>query len=263
MTAVLDNLNFHSNDIQWEEMSVAITKLVDTEDFSSLSPNEHLKQLMKILIDVAYKFVPCKRSARRGAHTQIPRARRILMRKRRKLMDKLNQSVSETKKEEIRAKLVKIELLLQKSHSEGRSRKEQLALKAIKTNSKYFFAYAKQFSSTRSSIGPLLNEVNEYTASSSKMANLLATQYSSVFSKPTDSPYYEMEENEEDISITDIHFTEQDIIDAIDELKNSSASGPDGLAAIFLKKCKDSLAKPLFLLWRKCLDQGVTPCKLK
>ena len=72
-----------------------------------------------------------------------------------------------------------------------------------------------------------------------------------------------MAENQDDVTITDIEFSEQDIIDAIDELKNTSASGPDGLAAIFLKECKDSLAKPLFHLWRKCLDQGITPDKLK
>ena len=95
------------------------------------------------------------------------------------------------------------------------------------------------------------------------MANLLSAQYSSVFSKPTDSPYFAMVENVNSASITDIDFTEQDIIDAIDELKNTLSSGPDGLAAIFLKKCKTSLSKPLYYLWRKCLDQGITPCKLK
>ena len=96
------------------------------------------------------------------------------------------------------------------------------------------------------------------------MANLLSTQYSLVFSKPSeDSPYFAVEENENDATITDIEFTEQDIIDAIDELKNNSASGPDGLSSIFLKKCKTSLAKPLFHLWRKCLDNGITPDKLK
>ena len=185
------------------------------------------------------------------------------MRKRRKLICQGNQARTETKKEKIKTKLIKIEILLQKSHSEDRSRKEQLAVKAIKTNSKYFFSYAKQFSSTRSSIGPLLNQNNEYTGSSSKMANLLSTQYSSVFSKPSDSTYYTMVENESDISLENIEFTEEDIVDAIDELKNNSASGPDGLAAIFLKRCKNALAKPLYQLWRKCIDKGITPDKLK
>ena len=263
LIAALDNLNFHSNDIPWKEMSETITKCVDAEDFTNLTPNEHLTQIMKILIDVAYKFVPCKKSVKKGSGTKIPRHRRILMRKRRKLICQSNEATSEKKKEKVKAKLIKIEILLQKSHSEARSRKEQLAVKAIKTNSKFFFSYAKQFSATKSSIGPLLNENNEYTGSSSKMANLLSSQYSSVFSKPSDSPYYTMEENENDETITDIDFTEQDIIDAIDELKNTSASGPDGLAAIYLKKCKESLSRPLFLLWRKCLDKGMTPNKLK
>ena len=92
----------------------------------------------------------------------------------------------------------------------------------------------------------------------------MSAQYSSVFSEPSDeSPYFAAEEDENDSTIMDINFTEQDIIDAIDELKNNSASGPDGLTSMFLKKCKLSLARPLFHLWRKCLDQGITPDKLK
>ena len=64
-------------------------------------------------------------------------------------------------------------------------------------------------------------------------------------------------------TISDIDFTEEDIINAIDELRNNSAAGPDGLAAILLKNCKEALAKPLYILWRDCLDQGITPAKLK
>ena len=87
------------------------------------------------------------------------------------------------------------------------------------------------------------------------MADLLSAQYSSVFSIPSeDSPYFSIEEDEHEDLLTDIDFSEQDIIDAIDEIKNNSASGPDGLAAIFVKKCKNSLSKPLFQLWRKWLE---------
>ena len=121
-------------------------------------------------------------------------------------MDRFNQSTSDKKKESIKNKLVKIEILLQKSHADCRDRKEQLALKAIKTNPKFFFSYAKQFSSTRSKIGPLLNKLNEYTASSTEMANLLSTQYSSVHSIPKDSPYFAMEEEVDSVEIKDIDF---------------------------------------------------------
>ena len=112
------------------------------------------------------------------------------MRKRQKLTEKFNKASSEDKKEQLRNKLVQIELLLVKSHCDVRSRKEQLALKAIKTNPKYFFSYAKQFSVTKSTISPLPNKIKEYTASKPEMANLLSAQYSAVYSKPKDSPYY-------------------------------------------------------------------------
>ena len=54
--------------------------------------------------------------------------------------------------------------------------------------------------------------------------------------------------------ITDIKFDEEDIVNAIDEFSTNSSSGPDGIAAILLKKCKKAVSKPLFLLWRSCLD---------
>ena len=158
LIAALDNLNFHSNDIEWEEMAATITQRVESGDFATLSPNEHLERLMKILIDVAYKFVPCKTTSRHTTRTNIPRERRILMRKRRKLSHQFAQATSDDRKSSLRTKLIRIELLIQKSHFGVHSRKEQLAVKAIKTNSKFFFSYAKQFSKTRSSIGPLLTE---------------------------------------------------------------------------------------------------------
>ena len=152
----------------------------------------------------------------------------------------MESAATQSKQSKIREKLVRVELLLLKSHANARERKEKLAIKAIKTNPRYFYTYAKQFSITRSKIGPLLNENNEFTSSSSEMAEILSKQYSSVFSSPsTDSPVFNQQEDQEIPTLTDITFSEQDIVDAIDEL----SSGPDGFAAIFLKKCKFSIAQ--------------------
>ena len=258
-----DNLNFHSNDVDWESMSEAISQRVNDENLDNLHPNERLSAYMKIFTEVSYKFVPAKKTSRRGSITKIPRERRILMRKRRKLMQRLECVSAQKQKDKIREKLIKVEMLLQQSHKEGMTRKEQLAVKSIKTNPKYFFSYAKQFSTTRSKIGPLLTRLNEYTSNSSEMAEILSSQYSSVFSKPSPSPYDEMIEDPNIPTISDIDITEEDIIAAIDELSNTSASGPDGLTAIFLKKCKHSLSKPLCQLWRDCVDLGITPGTLK
>ena len=218
---------------------------------------------MKIFIEVPYRFVLAKKSARRGSFTKIPRERRILMRKRRKLLQKFECTSSAKHKEKLREKLIRIEMLLQHSHRDGMTRKEQLAVKSIKTNPKYFFSYAKQFSTTHSKIGPLLNKLNEYTSNSSEMGEILSSQYASVFSEPSPSPYHSMIDDPDIPAISEIDFTEEDIIAAIDELSNTSASGPDGLTAIFLKKCKLSLSRPLYQLWRDCVNLGITPWTLK
>ena len=251
-----DNLNFHSNDIDWESMSAAIKSRIGNADLEQIPPNERLDSLMQLLTSIAFQFVPAKKTSR-GGNTKIPRDRRILMRKRRKLLDRYNDPATGHKfRDKAREKLIKIEILLQKSHHDGMKRREQLALKSIKTNPKYFFSYAKKFSKTHTKIGPLLNELNNYTNSSPEMAEILSKQYSSVFTKPSDNPYNTCEER------NDIP-TKTDIEDAIDELSNTAASGPDGLAAIFLKKYKTVLSGTLFQLWRDCIDQGITPKSLK
>ena len=261
--SALDNLNFFSNEISWDIMSTEIESLTNSNEFTRLHPNDRLDRFLSILTEVAYKHVPCKISSAGKPTTQIPRARRILMRKRRKLTNQSEFATSPARKEKIRNKLVSIELLLQQSYIEARNSKEKLAVKAMKTNPRFFFSYAKQFSITKTKIGPLLNSNNEFTNVSTEMANILSKQYSSVFSEPCDSPYLEDVDNPDIPTLTDVTFNEDDLSDAIDEISLTAASGPDGLCAIFLKKCKSSLLTPLTELWRDCLDLGVTPEKLK
>jgi len=63
--------------------------------------------------------------------------------------------------------------------------------------------------------------------------------------------------------LEDIKFTEEDIITAIRELKLNSAPGPDGIPTSLLIKCKESIARPLYLLWRQSLDTGTVPAQAK
>ena len=60
-----------------------------------------------------------------------------------------------------------------------------------------------------------------------------------------------------------ITMNEEDFVAAIDELKPTSAAGPDGFPAILLKVCKYALAKSLFIFWKKCYDEGTIPLALK
>jgi sarcosine oxidase/L-pipecolate oxidase len=59
--------------------------------------------------------------------------------------------------------------------------------------------------------------------------------------------------------LQDITFNECDIEYACKDLKNSSSPGPDGIPAVLLKTASKELRRPLYLLWRASLDQGVIP----
>ena len=259
----LDNLNFFSNDIDWDAVSNEFSETDWATTLSEHHPEEKLRLLMEKIHEVCEKHIPQRKSLNRSGKPKIPRDRRILMRKRKKISDQLKLNLSDARKAKLNRKLVNIEVSLQESHKASKSMREKKAIQAIKNNPKYFFSYTKQHSKIKSQIGPLLDNNNMYTASSKMMATILSDQYQSVFSDPLEHSIYSEKESSVDCSLSDIEFSELDIIDAIDELSNNSASGPDGVSAILLKRCKKQLCSPLYILWRNCLDLGVTPDQLK
>ena len=191
------------------------------------------------------------------------------MRKRGRIKKQLQKTRSATKKQKLQSKLSTIERELLKSYHSDRCEEEARAVDAIKRNPKYFYSYAKKFSKTSCGIGPLSDKNGNLSSNPPKMAELLSEQYSSVYSEPkmdarSISTIFEdggVETSQH--SFTDFVFDESDIAKAIDELTVNAAAGPDGFPAIFLKKCKKQLAKPLYLLWRESLDSGIIPSDLK
>ena len=90
----------------------------------------------------------------------------------------------------------------------------------------------------------MLDKDQEYISDSKEMADILQVQYKSVFSEPRGE-----KKNPYDVGkevrggLNEISFNNDDIIEAIDEISATSAAGPDGYSAMFLKKCKMTIAK--------------------
>ena len=99
------------------------------------------------------------------------------------------------------------------------------------------------------------------------MAKMLSEQYISVYSTPKEqlpvAKYIFTDTPHGNHWLHNISFDQDDIIEAIDEISPTAAAGPDRFPAILLKMCKQSLARPLFLIWRKSLDTGEIPFILK
>ena len=104
---------------------------------------------------------------------------------------------------------------------------------------------------------------------------MLSDQYSSVFTQPRSQCLVEdvndffncgetewRQQHSGRPTLHDFRFTVNDIEMECKKLKASCSPGPDGVPAALLKTASKELSKPLFLLWRASMDQGVIPADL-
>ena len=109
----------------------------------------------------------------------------------------------------------------------------------------------------------LKNSESVFLTEKQDIANRLQEQFSSVYSDPNNSnikspdfpPHDTCYPAEED----PILITEESIIEAISEIKNDAAPGPDEFPVGLLKHCTASLIKPIKMMWQRSYDEGVVP----
>ena len=149
----LFGLNFYSKNIDWDKLNEELSRIDWTTEVGNTNkPSEVLKSLLSVLLSICRKHVPAKVWQKRKVY--IPRYRRVLMRKRRKLRSKYKQAKLAQKEKLLKEMEITEAKLLESHHKEARSR-ENKAVGLIKENTKYFFKYAKSKSHIHSSIGPL------------------------------------------------------------------------------------------------------------
>lgn len=264
------SLNFQNENIDWDKMRQDTAAIDWDDELKTLHPQQMLDKLVDKCNSVATLHVPLRRKYTATSNSsRIPSERKNLMRKRTRKTSQLHGTNSAVKKQKITDELISIEKALIYSYQKSREDEEKKAVEAITRNPKYFFSYAKKYSNTRTTVGPLLDDTGELVNDSAKMADMLAQQYSSVFSTPLRPIPHEppdekpTEESSAIPKVYNIPFTEDDLKEAIDDLNATSAAGPDGFPAIFLKECREELARPLYLIWRESLDRGIVPDSTK
>ena len=151
---------------------------------------------------------------------------------------------------------------------------ESLAVTRIKSDSKYFFRYAKKISVCASEIGPLYDKkMNLLTSDKLEMCAILLEQFNSVFTTPHPNKhvfdpdvFFSVESitcQDDELFLTDITITESIIIDSIRELSSNSAAGPDGIPCSLLLNCAHELAPSLLILFKQSISSGVIDPSLK
>ena len=146
------------------------------------------------------------------------------------------------------------------------NQRETRAVDTIKTNPKFYYSYAKRLAKCKSTIAPLKDADGVLVNDPKEKAEILQSQYVSVFSDP-DKADVEASlgsiNTVEDSELNEIDFDVNDIISAISELDPYAAT-PDGdIPAKILCCCKNTLALPLWILWNSSLESGRIPPDLK
>ncbi|KAK4325511.1 hypothetical protein Pmani_003961 [Petrolisthes manimaculis] len=261
----LSDLNFYSTEIEWEQLRTKLGEIDWINTMQGKDIDNILSLLTKICYETCKKHIPKKRTNT----SKIPRDRKIIMIKRHKLQTKLKNTTYPPVRVQITEKLRELEEQMQKSHKEQQRKEEMQAVSNIQQNSKFFFAYARKKLKSGATVGPLTKEDGTLTGDTTEMADLLKSQYESVFSRPrtdrtTGDPLSLFDDRPNDqLTLSSINITKEDIVIAIDNIAPDSTAGPDGFHAQLLKKCKLELATPLQSLWSTSLENGTVPSALK
>ena len=258
--ADMDAIDDDISAIDWAQLFYLCPTDDDGYSYSELI---RLTVLQVCILHCPEKDVPMSRP-------KISRNRSVLHRKRCKMKARLHcleqhlphSPTIQKLKEEI--SLSQIEL--RDSLMDELNQRERRAVETIRTNPRYFYSYAKRFSKLKSNIGPLKDHSGMLHNRPQDMAKLLQEQYCSVFSDPS-SPDLEQTlmgiPQGLDCTISNISFTRDDIIKAIDELDPYAATSHEDIPAKILKCCKQTISIPLTILWEWSMASGSIPPNLK
>ena len=137
---------------------------------------------------------------------------------------------------------------------------ERKLAKDAKKNPKAFYGYMKKKTGNRVSVGPLKDSSGQLVTDDKLMAEQLNLFFCSVFTQEDCSNLPEAENifaGEEPLE--DVDITEEKVKAKLEKLRPDSAPGPDKLWPRVLVKLADILAKPLSIVYTRCLGEGTVP----
>ena len=106
----------------------------------------------------------------------------------------------------------------------------------------------------------MLDSTNNLIFEPHRIASTFNDYFTSVFTQEnTDTlPQVEPMLDPSD-EIADIEFSEEDVDTLLTKLKDNKSPGVDNIHPAMLKNLHSELKKPLYLLFRKSLDEGTVP----
>ena len=167
----------HLETIKWDELQAECDPL----DFPEL--------VRLIILQVSEFYAPakCFRS-KSNRLSSYRRQRRTLNRKKRKLYKVLEtKQLTTESKQQVKENIVLLHDNIKESIYNESRRSEQEAISKIKEDPKYFYTWSKRKLNHHTNIGPLSDSPGQLQHDDEIMADLLQSQFCSVFSNPNNT----------------------------------------------------------------------------
>ncbi|KAL0871522.1 hypothetical protein ABMA27_005236 [Loxostege sticticalis] len=131
----------------------------------------------------------------------------------------------------------------------------------ITKNIKHFWTYISNLKA-KSEIPHTMHYLKQKSDDPETICNMFSDFFLSVF-EPASPSLQQWQPpsitSDHDILISSMHFSETQIIGELKKLDTSKGPGPDGLPPLFFKLTADTICKPLYIIYNKCMAEGVFP----
>ena len=126
------------------------------------------------------------------------------------------------------------------------------------TVKRQLYAYIKQRTKARPSIGPLKNKDGNTVSGNKEMAGILNDFFSSVFTRENKEQILEPKSMHFNNELSGVQVTVKKVKEKIGRLRREVAAGPDNIGPTLLQELVNEVASPLASIMRKTLD-GIIP----
>jgi len=228
---------------------------INWDHFMDASSNECWLRFRNLLQKLIEQYVPLKNNSRKKGPVDkkpiwMTHKALKLVRRKRKAFSKYKSAHHPAVKAACKA-----------TKSELRSARRNFECKLaqnIKKDSKSFYAYARSKMKCKVQTSPLITDNGSRTSSPEDMVGLFNNYFTSVFTAEdlTNIPPVSDGPN---VQCCDINFTVEDVSSGLSKLRPDKAAGPDDLLPRFLLQIADCISYPLYLLFRKSLDENSVP----
>lgn len=132
----------------------------------------------------------------------------------------------------------------------------------IKLDIKHFWKYMSN-RKAKPKIPSTMQYLNQRSSDPETICNWFSDFFESVF-EPSSASFSQWQppndfNSSTNDTISDLYFTENEILKELKQLDVLKGPGPDGLPPLFFKISADYICRPLHIIYNKCITEGIFP----